>query len=228
MSTPPITPFESESSSRSVQLAGPHVWQDLKTFIGRARRVDGGGAVHLLAPSQRPVLAAWVSILDAAPGTVLGMRTFELARPGDIEATVYLAGVADRLAREVNLLTSELGIPPVVASAPWASDLPPVSGWEPVGLLPGDEAAQTARTGAEELAGIAPEVPGMPIVNALRNRIWFTPMLPGVPSGAAFALDVLGFLQPSDSVEVYRSGNWYRLSTRTGYVLARLNESDES
>lgn len=183
--------------------------------------MDGGGAVHLSAPAQRPVLAAWISILDAEPGTVLGMRTFELARPCDVEATVYLAGVADRLAREANLLTSELGIPPVVAQVDWARNLPPVSEWEPVGVLPGEEVSQTARTGAEELAQIAPQVPGMPIVNALRNRIWFTAMLPGVPAGAAFALDVLGFLGPDDEVSVYRSGEWYRLSTRTGHVLSR-------
>lgn len=161
--------------------------------------------------------------MDGVAGTILGMRTFELARPGGVEATVYLAGVADRLAREVNLLTSELGVPPVVAPAAWANAMPPVSGWEPLGVLPADEVAVTARTGADELAQAAPEVPGLPVVNALRNRIWFTPMLPGVPAGAAFALDVLGFLPPTGEVAVYRSGDWYRLSTRTGHAVARMS-----
>lgn len=223
MFTSHITPFEPENSARSLHLAGPNVWQDLKTFIGRARRVDGGGAVHLNAPAQRPVLAAWVSIMDGVAGTVLGMRTFQLARPGDVDVTVYLAGVADRLAREINLLNSELGVPPVSAQTRWAAELPPVSGWEPVGTLDAQEVIDTARTGAKELAELAPEVPGMPIIAALRNRIWFTPMLPGVPSGAAFALEVLGFVHAVDEVEVYRSGEWYRLSTPTGHVLARMS-----
>lgn len=217
-----MTPFDSGNSAQTLHLAGPHVWQDLKTFIGRARRVDGAGAVHLTAPAQRPVLATWVSIMDGAAGTVLAMRTFELAQPGDVDTTVYLAGMADRLARNNNLLTAELGVPPVLATAGWARDLPPVSNWEPVGVLPGSEVAETARVGAEELAQTAPQVPGLPMVNALRNRIWFTPMLPGVPAGAAFALDVMGFLRANDDVSVYRSGQWYRLSTQAGHVAARM------
>src|SRR5690625_5973475 len=73
--------------------------------------------------------------MDGVAGTVLGMRTFQLARPGDVDVTVYLAGVADRLAREINLLNAELGVPPVLAQTRWAAELPPVSGWEPVGTL---------------------------------------------------------------------------------------------
>ena len=219
-----ITPFESEKSTQALQLANPHVWQDLKTFVARARRVDGSGAIHLQAPPQRPVLAAWVSIMDGVAGTVLGMRTFELARAGGIEKTVYLAGVADRLAREVNLLTSELGVPPVVANPEWSLNMPPVSGWEPIGTLEAEQVLETARAGADELAQSAPEVPGLPMVNALRNRIWFTPMLPGVPAGAAFGLDVMGFLNPRGDVSVYRSGTWFRLSTERGHVLARMAE----
>lgn len=217
-----MTPFESGQPSQSLHLAGPNVWQDLKTFIGRARRVDGGGAVHLSAPKSRAILAAWVAILDGVAGTVLGMRTFELTHPGEVEATVYLAGVADRLAREVNLLHSELGIPPVIAAANWARDLPPTSNWEPVGKIDAEEVIAAARAGADELAESTPQVPGMPMVTALRNRIWFTPMLPGVPTGAAFGLDVLGFIHPDDEVAVYRSGTWFRLSTRAGHVVARM------
>lgn len=226
MSNDSITPFESGKSTRSLQLAGPHVWQDLKTLIGRMRRVDGAGAVHLSAPASQPVLATWVAVMDSSAGIVLGMRTFQLAHPGGVEATVYLAGIADRLAREMNLLTCELGIPPVAADPGWARQLPPISGWEPVGVLPSEQVAQAAREGAKQLAETAPQVPGLPMVNALRNQIWFSPLIPGVPQGAAFALDVLGFLPNTGHIEVYRNGNWYRLGTRRGYVLTKLSSSD--
>lgn len=189
------------------------------------RRVDGAGAVHLSAPTSRPVLATWVAVMDSTAGTVLGMRTFELAQPGDVESTVYLAGLADRLGREPNLLTCELGIPPVEAYAAWARQLPPVSGWEPVGVLPNEQVDEAARQGARQMAETAPQLPGLPVVSALRNRIWFSPLIPGVPQGAAFALDVLGFLPPSGLVEVYRSGDWFRLSTARGYVLTRLADA---
>jgi len=47
-------------------------------------------------------------------------------------------------------------------------------------------------------------------------------MAEGIPSGAAFALDVLGFLPATGEILVHQVEDWVRLTTTGGYVLARL------
>lgn len=203
-------------------LANADAWRDLHTLIQRARRLDGGGAAILSGSGSKPILAVWISVMDSTSGTVLGMRTFELSQPGDKRATVYLSGLADRLAREKNAEQLSLSIPPVRASANWASNLPPLQGWTTTGRMDVAAVREVAQTGAKELSDAVPVDAGPPIVEALRDRIWFTPMAEGIPSGAAFALDVLGFLPATGEILVHQVEDWVRLTTTGGYVLARL------
>lgn len=171
---------------------------------------------------NKPILAVWISVLDSTSGTVLGMRTFELSQSGDMRATVYLSGLADRLAREKNAEQLSLTIPPVRASANWTKSLPPLQGWSATGRMDVASVREVAQTGAKELSDAVPADAGLPIVDALRDRIWFTAMAEGIPSGAAFALDVLGFLPPEGELLVHQAESWVRLTTSGGYVLARF------
>ncbi len=72
---------------------------DLRTYLGRAARVEDG-SVRLIADSG--VLAVYTAILyplgllDELP-TVLGLRTFSLAEPATIDAVVPLASLQERL-----------------------------------------------------------------------------------------------------------------------------------
>lgn len=99
----------------------------------RARAVDAEGR-H--APRRRGVLAAWVGVLPGsgilAEGTVLGLRTFALATPADLDVIVPLGAITDRTHRGAG---RELPIPPTRALAPWSALTPPRgpsgAGWRP-------------------------------------------------------------------------------------------------
>jgi len=60
-------------------------------------------------------------------------------------------------------------------------------------------------------------------VRALRAAIWGEPDedLDGLPRGAAFAADAMGFISGEEEVRVMRSGRWTRLAFRRGHVLVR-------
>ena len=71
---------------------------------------------------------------------------------------------------------------------------------------------------------------GAAIVQKVRSRAWgaasgWGPQQgPAIPDGAAFALDVLGFLPPSVTevaVAAEQGGQWVRLSTAAGHVLVK-------
>ena len=74
---------------------------DLGRFASRARTVDDEGAMRLQASGA--VLAAWVGVLPGngilAEGTVLGLRTFALAEPAELDVIVPLGAVTDRTQR---------------------------------------------------------------------------------------------------------------------------------
>ncbi len=198
---------------------------DLGTLVTRARRVDADGAVRLLA--RGPVLAAFVCPVGppAATGgpTVLGLRTLQLAEPGQADVVVPLAAVADRCAR----LRGEPGqvrfaLPPVEVSAVWAGISPPMQGWEPAGAVAAAALLEAARAGVAEIAAGAPEGSGASAVARLRGLVWGRPFEAGLPSGLGFAADLLGFVRPDDGdLPVHRSGRWVRVTAPRGYLLAR-------
>ncbi len=216
----------------------PRALDDLATYLSRAHRADPDGAARLQALDLggRWVLTATVAPLGSAPGlpVVLGLRVLALEEPADVDATVTLAALLDRLAHE----RAVLPVPPGrVLTAAWAGISPPRAGWVRV---PGPTAALLSRVAADGAAHVGR--------GADRAAVWSAPVAgtaadsgddaagrdragtgaapgPGLPAGAALAADVLGFLDRSDepggAPVLARCGPWWRVSTPVGHVLAR-------
>lgn len=210
---------------------------DLGRYAARARSVDGEGAMRLQAAGS--VLAAWVGVLPGsgilAEGTVLGLRTFALAEPADLDVLVPIGTVADRTARVESV--RDFPVPPTRALAPWSALTPPRGPWEPVGVLPGDLLASVARDGVAEVSAAVRERGAA--AGFARDRVWSRDIreaagphpdllgsdgvAEGVPlrAGGAFAAYALGFLAPGGTVQVLRSNRWTRLTATGGHVLMR-------
>jgi len=220
-----------------LRLLDPESLADLGRFASRARTVDDEGAMRLQASG--PVLAAWVGVLPGtgilAEGTVLGLRTFALAEPAEVDVTVPLGAVTDRTSRG----DTELVLPPTRAVAAWSAVTPPRGPWEPAGTLPGDLLAAVARAGLAEVTDAVRERGAA--AGLVRDRVWardvreaagphpdlldprggLTEVGASVRSGGAFAAYALGFLAPGRTVEVFRSNRWTRLTATGGHVLVR-------
>jgi hypothetical protein len=203
-------------------LADARDLEDLRTYVGRAKAVDDDGAIRLHATGR--TLAASVGVLPGtglmAEGAVVGLRAVELGEPAELDVTVSLASVADRLARASG---TTLPVPPTVVSAGWAAMAPPRGGWERVGALRAEEVHASAREGIAEVASGSPPDAGAAAVAALRRQVWgrATATTPPVPAGGAFAAYVLGFAPAGTEVTVWAQGRWTRLSGRGGHVLVR-------
>ncbi len=213
----------SDVLTQPLQFTDPRDLADLRTFATRAKAVDDG-AIRLNAAG--PVLAAYVCVLrprllgEATP-TILGLRTIALAEPAELDVTVPLSAVLDRLAR-ASADDVEFPVPPVTVTESWAGVGAPRSGWEPLGTLPDAALRQTAEAGITEIAGIIPDKPGALIVNNARATVWGRPVpgAGGLPAGAAFAALTLGFLADGEHT-LFRAGRWFRLSSPRGHVLVR-------
>lgn len=196
---------------------------DLVTYLGRAQRVDPRGAVRLVASGQ--VLAAYVSPVHGGGGpTVIGLRVASLVEPVEIDTTVALAAMADRFARRQGLPSVE--VPPTqVTDAAWAGMSPPRSGWQVVGAVDHVLLADVARRGADEVTAGTPDDAGGPAVARLRALVWGRdlPGVAGVPAGAAWVAQALGFTGLDDPVTLYAAGAWRRLTTVRGHVLSRTS-----
>lgn len=195
---------------------------DLRTLVVRAKAVDEDGAIRLQAGGR--TLAAYVGVLPGvglmAEGAVIGLRVMPLGQPGELDVTVPLAALTDRLARVVG---TTLLLPPMTVSAAWSAVAPPRGGWERVGAVPASELNTVARQGISLIAEGAPSSAGGHAVTALRRQVWGQPTetVPPVPAGGAFAAYVLGFSRPGTEVTVWTHGRWTRLSTDAGHVLVR-------
>ena len=195
--------------------------EDLGTYVARARTLDSDGAIRL--QSHGMALAAYVDVLPgrgpAMTGAIIGLRVMALADAADVDVTVSLASVSDRLERG---RSSVLSIPPTTVQVGWAAVAPPRSGWEVVGDLTAEELRTVATQGIAEITEGVPAGSGAQAVAAMRQRVWArdSRTIPPVPSGAAFAAYALGFLT-QEGVRVSAHGRWTRLSTATGHVLVR-------
>jgi hypothetical protein len=213
----------SDVLTQPLQFTDPRDLADLRTFATRARAIDDG-AIRLYAAG--PVLAAYVCVLrpkllgESTP-TILGMRTVALAEPAELDVTVPLSAVLDRLARSGGD-DVEFPVPPVTVTESWAGVGAPRTGWEQVGALPDTVLRQAAEAGISEIAAIIPEKPGALIVNNARATVWGRPLpdAGGLPAGAAFAALTLGFLADGEQ-GLFRAGRWFRLSSPRGHVLVR-------
>lgn len=231
-----MTRREPAVSTRTLWLPDEAARADLATFAGRARRIDSGGAVRLTAHGN--VLTVTASALHGAGGpTVLAMRALVLAEASDVDATVPLSDLADRLARRSPLDGDGSGRVPVPVppqtpmTAAWAGVLPPRRGWLSEGVIAVPVLAGAAREGIAAVAAGTPPGAGAAAVARLRAGVWGRPLTghPGVPTGVAFAADAFGFLGSAGNgsgaagtvATLFRAGPWIRLSTDRGHVLAR-------
>lgn len=199
---------------------------DLRTFVSRARTVDPNGAIRLQAVGS--VLATYVCVLrpralgEATP-TVLGMRALRLARPADVDTTVPMASVSDRLAH-MGADDALLDVPSSSVHVAWAAVTPPRGPWTPVGTVSSEILSAAAAAGMGEVAAMVPEQPGAAVVDGVRAAVWGRDVegVEGVPSGAAFAAEALGFLQAGEQLQLFMSGAWLRVSSPRGHILCKL------
>ncbi|MEO7350183.1 MAG: hypothetical protein ABIW32_10085 [Terrimesophilobacter sp.] len=216
--------------SRTFSIVDSLALSDLQTFLGRAGRIEDG-SVRLIAGSG--VLAVYIAIFypvglrDETP-TVLGLRTFAIA-PGDsFDAVVPVRSLLERLAK----LSAEVvdASAQVVASLPievntvvWAAISPPRGGWHSLDPIPSEVLAAVADAGIVEIKDSVPAGTGELLVHRARAEVWSRPIdgFEHIPSGAGFASYTLGFLSPPESVRVFETGPWTRLSSQRGHVLVR-------
>jgi hypothetical protein len=166
-------------------------------------------------------------LLDASP-TVLGLRTFALKEPVDLDKVVPVRSLLERLKR-LESTASDLTLPVTVTvplevnTVTWAGISPPKGGWEPHGQTPAAHLEAAARQGIDEVATAVPEGTGELIVERVRSEVWGRQVegIEFVPTGAGFAAFSLGFLSDDEPVQLYESGLWTRLSTSRGHVLVR-------
>ncbi|GAA4358697.1 serine/threonine-protein kinase [Angustibacter luteus] len=205
-------------------LPDPQTAADLTTYLARARRVDPDGAARLVAAGT--ALAVYVSPVHGGSGpTVLGLRVVPLAAPAALDRTVPLSALADRLARpSAETGTVALPVPPMDATdAGWAGVTPPRTGWQAVGALDVQALGVAARAGIDEIATGAGEGSGSAAVVRLRALVWGRDLdgVDGVPAGAAYVAESLGFLGADEPVTLHAQGPWRRLSSVRGHVIAR-------
>ena len=204
-------------------FADPTALDDLSTYAARAAAVDASGAIRFQAHGR--TLAAYVGVLAGhglmGEGSAVGLRVAELATASEVDTTVTIAAVKDRLARRRTVVDLEL--PPVTVSVPWAAVTPPRSGWERVGRVPVAEVRRVVRDGIAAVASGTPEGAGGHAVAALREAVWGRPSdtVPRFPAGAAFGAHVLGFVPGEGAMTLFVHGRWLRLSSEVGHVLTR-------
>ena len=217
--------------SRTFTLSDSLALGDLHVFLGRAMRVDDG-SVRLIAGSG--VLAVYVSVLhpagllDESP-TVLGLRTFAIAAGEAFDAVVPVRSLAMRVESQVDaaaLSPTEpvtITLPMEVNTVTWAAISPPRGGWLPLESTGSTVLEAAARAGIDEVASAIPTGTGEQIVQRVRTEIWARTIdgLDFVPAGAAFAALSLGFLADDETVAIYETGPWTRLTTRGGHVLVK-------
>jgi len=204
---------------------------DLKVYLGRAARVDNG-SVRLIGGLG--VLAAYTAaltpkgLLDSTP-TVLGLRTFALSGADAFDVVVPIRALLDRLAQLSVLSNSvegaiEVPLPPAESGVAWAGISPPRGGWQAAGTLDAFALEIAAREGIAEVAEAVGTETGEQLVHRVRSEVWgrsLRDVTPPVPAGVAFCAVSLGFLKRDDAVSLYETGQWIRVSTRRGHVLAR-------
>lgn len=204
-----------------LHFVSPEALADLGRYAARARTLDADGALRL--QTSGPILAAWVGVLSGrgllGDGTVLGLRTFALTEPSDLDVAVPLGAVTDRTSRPGEL--ADFPVPPTRALAPWSALTPPRTGWDAVGEVPADHLAEVARAGIEEVAAAVAERGAA--AGLVRDRVWAAPVpdASGVRAGGALAAYSLGFLKPGTGVTMHRAGRWWRLTASGGHVLMR-------
>lgn len=215
---------------QQITLADSLSLGDLHTYLQRAGRVEDG-SVRLVAGSG--ILAVYTAILyprgilDESP-TVLGLRTFALDDTEEFDSVVPMRSLTERIVRARGELGDDesrpvsMSRPPEVNTVTWAGISPPRGGWRPLGQTDAATLESAARAGIEEVAAAVPTGTGEQLVQRVRSEVWGRgiPGLEYIPAGAAFAAYSLGFLG-DDTISIFETGPWTRLSSRRGHVLVR-------
>ena len=201
---------------------------DLTVFLSRARRIDDQ-AVRVTARDGVLLVTCAVlyprGILDPGPA-VLGLRSLRETHGAAFDRVVQPAAMLERLAR-AGEAAAPLTMPPGEVRAAWAGVAPPKGGWARIGEIDAEVLAAAARAGAGDIAAALPDAAGDHVVQRVRSQVWSQPIraLPALPAGAAFAADALGFLVRPETVPVFESGQWLRISPRRGHVLVHRRSS---
>lgn len=232
---------------------GAAVVKDLSTYISRALAVNPDAAIRLTARGR--VLAVFACSLepeDASSETpvIMGLRALHLLAESTLDMTVQAQALQDRLARLQKQAEEQqtgqqegeetpqlvLFMPPVTVNASWAGKSAPLSGWHEVGTVPVEEFHRATAEGLEAVERALPENPGAAVLSTVRSRIWSSDMvleyLPEfdtvlVPTGAAFALRVFGFIPEGFTGDLplfaahVGSEEWLRIVAPAGMVLVR-------
>lgn len=229
---------------------GAAVVKDLATYISRALAVNPEAAIRLTARGR--VLAVFACSLEPEDASstapvIMGMRALHLAAESTLDMTVQAQALQERLARLQKQAEQQsvegqqnpelvLYMPPVTVNAGWTGKAAPVRGWSEVGTVPVEEFARATAEGLEAVDRALPENPGAAVLTTVRSRIWSSPMvleyLPAfdgvqVPTGAAFALRVYGFIPEGFTGELpvfaarVGSDEWLRIVAPAGMVLVR-------
>lgn len=229
---------------------GAAVVKDLATYISRALAVNPEAAIRLTARGR--VLAVFACSLEPEDASstapvIMGMRALHLAAESTLDMTAQAQALQERLARlqkQAEQQSAEeqqnpelvLYMPPVTVNAGWTGKAAPVRGWSEVGTVPVEEFARATAEGLEAVDRALPENPGAAVLTTVRSRIWSSPMvleyLPAfdgvqVPTGAAFALRVYGFIPEGFTGELpvfaarVGSDEWLRIVAPAGMVLVR-------
>lgn len=233
MATPVSAPMGPTSSDDEPVLTFEDVasLSDLGRYAHRAKALDDEAAIRLQAAGR--VLAAWVGVLPGSgilgEGLVLGLRTFGLAEPADLDVAVPAAAVTDRTARTTG--QSTFSVPPVHLTPTWASLTPPRSGWEYAGAASGDDLADVARAGLADIGAAVKERGAA--AGFTKQQVWGATVTYDhvdesgervgldLAAGVAFGAYALGFLSPGQPVQVYRTNRWTRVTGPGGHILAR-------
>ena len=223
--------------------------EDLGKYLDRAKRMDPMGAVRLRAYGD--VLTVYVAPIFSgeyqqdAP-IVLGLRTLQLAQATEFDVTVSIAGLleivqgvakgevqeellslSDRLLNLSGKNTAtenQISLDLELVEVAWSTETPTRTGWELGGEIPEGELTEIARKGIAEVSETLPSSVGGPIAARVRSEIWgraFDYKFP-LPMGSAFVAAGLGFLSEGEIVPWYVSGDWVRLSSEHGHVLAKF------
>lgn len=208
--------------STVIQFDDDRSVSDFKVFLQRAER-STDGVVRLRA--ERGTLRATVStfapfgLLDSSP-TVLGMKIFSEQTAIDLDTLVNIRALMDRLARSEPQQTL-LPLPPMRETASWAGVDAPQGGWIATGEIAASSLTGFALAGISEVAEALPNNAGELIVREVRQQVWSRELseFPQLTSGVAFTSHILGFLSNQESAQLFESGRWLRLTTRSGHVL---------
>ena len=204
---------------------------DLRTYLGRAGRVEDGSVRVIAGGGVLAVYAAVLypaGLLDESP-TVLGLRTFALPEREQFDVVVPLGSLLRRIDTAEASVTDAaapvtVAIPMQVNSVTWAAISPPRGGWTALDSVASSLLDSVAREGIHEVATAIPDGTGEAIVHRVRSEVWGRPIrgLEHVPAGAGFAALTLGFLTEADeAVPIYETGPWTRLTTKRGHILIK-------